>query len=314
MNYLLLKNVATDIKFFETLYSSPSNHYKVFKIPKRSIGFRIIAQPTKNVKDYQRKIVRVLEPLTAIHSAATAYKKNQGIKDNAFIHKNSEFLLKLDLVNFFNSITPEMFFNALNVQKIKYSENDRMAMSEYLFWNINERRADNKKLVLSVGAPSSPFISNFVMFAFDKKISQFCLANSINYSRYADDLTFSTKDKNVLFNVISEVQTTLKACFGHKLKINTSKTIFSSKAHNRHVTGITLTNNNQLSIGRERKRYISALVHKASLNMLPKEDIHHLQGLISFARHIEPTFIQRLERRYGKDIIHNIINTDLDKF
>jgi len=313
MNYLLLKDLATDTNFLKTLYSSPSNHYKVFKIPKRSIGFRVIAQPTKNIKNYQRKIVEALEPFISIHSAATAYKKNQGIKENALIHKNSEFLLKLDLEDFFNSITPEIFFNALNEQNIQFSPSDKRALSEYLFWNISGREAENKKLVLSVGAPSSPFISNFVMFSFDQIISNYCLAHSINYSRYADDLTFSTKNKNVLFNSIYEVKTALQQCFGNKLRINISKTVFSSKAHNRHVTGVTLANNNQLSVGRERKRYISALVHKASLNILPNEELPHLQGLISFTRHIEPSFINRLERRYGKEVVRNIIRTDVDK-
>lgn len=52
------------------------------------------------------------------------------------------------------------------------------------------------------------------------------------------------------------------------ININTQKTVFSSKAHNRHVTGVTLTNDNKISIGRKRKRLISSMVHKFSLGAL----------------------------------------------
>ena len=97
------------------------------------------------------------------------------------------------------------------------------------------------KLVLSIGAPSSPMISNFIMHNFDIKFLT-CKNLGINYSRYADDLTFSTNVKNVLFEIPNPIIPIIRKHFNDSLKLNRRKTVFASKAHNRHVTGVTIAN------------------------------------------------------------------------
>ncbi len=109
-------------------------------------------------------------------------------------------------------------------------------------------------LVLSIGAPSSPIISNFILYRFDRIITEHCRKLGINYSRYADDLTFSTNEKDILLNFPSKVRKTLSRLYSGQIKVNLKKTVLSSKAHNRHVTGITLSNDGTLSVGREKKR------------------------------------------------------------
>ncbi|NAX35879.1 reverse transcriptase domain-containing protein, partial [Vibrio sp. V29_P1S30P107] len=126
------------------------------------------------------------------------------------------------------------------------------------------------------------------------------------YTRYADDLTFSTTHKNILFQHLNEVRKVLKKEFGARLVLNESKTVFSSKAHNRHVTGVTLTNNNKISLGRDKKRYISSLIHKFKLGLLDQEDIYHLQGLISYAKHIEVRFLRNMSLKYGANVLDSI--------
>ncbi|ELL4734783.1 retron St85 family RNA-directed DNA polymerase [Salmonella enterica] len=286
------------------LKSRPATHYKVYKIPKRTIGYRIIAQPTSRVKAIQRDIIEILRQHAHIHDAATAYVDGKNILHNAKIHQNSVYLLKLDLVNFFNKITPEILFKALARQHLDISDEDKNILKQFCFWNRSKRK--NGALVLSVGAPSSPFISNVVMNSFDEEISSFCKKNKISYSRYADDLTFSTNERDILGLAHQKVKTTLIRFFGTRLIINNNKIVYSSKAHNRHVTGVTLTNNNKLSIGRDRKRYITSLVFKFKEGKLSNVDINHLRGLISFANNIEPTFIERLEKKYGDSTIKSI--------
>ncbi|WP_085319479.1 retron St85 family RNA-directed DNA polymerase [Vibrio harveyi] len=286
------------------LRAEPSKHYKVYKIPKKRLGFRTIAQPTPAVKVIQKQIVDYLKPKTSIHKSALAYVSGKGVKDNALQHVNSDYLLKVDLENFFNSITPKMLIKALKHQGVELSHTDTMVLSQFLFWNITKKT--NGKLVLSVGAPSSPFVSNLVMFAFDQRMSKLCKRSGITYTRYADDLTFSTTHKDILFLHLNEVRKVLKKEFGARLVLNESKTVFSSKAHNRHVTGITLTNNNKISLGRDRKRYISSLIHKFKLGLLDQEDIYHLQGLISYAKHIEEKFLRNMSVKYGANVLDAI--------
>jgi RNA-directed DNA polymerase len=304
MKFKLLKKLQGDHRFKSLLLLTPSKHYKVYQIPKRKLGFRTIAQPTSAVKNFQRKIITLLVSQVKLHDSAMAYREGLSIKDNAEKHKKSTYILKIDFENFFNSLTPRLFFKALDRQSIKYSKNDKHALEETLFWNRSKRA--NGKLVLSVGAPSSPLISNLVMYSFDQSIQNMCDKKNVIYTRYADDLTFSTNEKGLLIDIFKKTRLILKKEFGKSLQINESKTIFSSKGHNRHVTGVTLTNNNKLSLGREKKRYISALIHKYKFKKLEEGDIEHLKGLISHAQHIEPDFISRMVAKYGKDCLLKI--------
>ncbi|NMD53206.1 RNA-directed DNA polymerase [Shewanella sp. DNRA4] len=295
---------STNIGFNELFLRSPSKHYKVYKIPKRTLGFRTIAQPTPAVKRIQKQIVSIISKNAKVHHCATAYVRGKGIKENANKHVCSEYILKVDLENFFNSVTPKMLFKALKKQKIVLSQIDEKVIEQFLFWNMSKKI--NGKLVLSVGAPSSPFISNLVMYSFDKKMEEYCSKESIVYTRYADDLTFSTKSKGILFTHLQFVRKMIAKEFSSKLMLNESKTVFSSKAHNRHVTGIVLTNNNKLSLGREKKRYISALIHKFKLGKLLIDDIYHLKGLLSHASHIERDFILKMSEKYGAEVVLEI--------
>ncbi|MCO6524336.1 MAG: retron St85 family RNA-directed DNA polymerase [Candidatus Schmidhempelia sp.] len=282
--------------------------YKVYKILKRTHGYRVIAQPTKQLKEYQRKFIKIFSQYLVVHEYAMAYQKNKNIQQNAEIHKNNSYLLKIDFENFFNSITPALFWNEWeNTNPDIFDEDEKKLFSRLLFWNPNRKRTKQEKLILSIGAPSSPSISNFVMYRFDKLITQYCLNKNINYTRYADDLTFSTNTKNILYQIPAEVSKNLNLLFGNKLRVNNSKTVFSSKAHNRHITGITITNNNKLSLGRERKRYIRALVHQYKYAQLEKADIQYLKGLLNFCKSIEVSFIHSLAQKYGNETLKNIM-------
>lgn len=270
-------------------------HYKVYKIPKRTFGERTIAQPSAALKKLQRAFLE-LQPLP-VHSVAMAYRLGLSIKDNAQKHRKNSYLLKIDLNNFFNSIDPQLFWQEWSSFFALPETPEQTLIERLLFWA--PRKNLQSALMLSVGAPSSPSISNFVMHRFDTKLTLLCDEKHIVYTRYADDLTFSTQRQGVLAELPVLITELLIEFFGAALTINRRKTVLSSKAHNRHVTGITLANTGQLSLGRQKKRYIKHLVHQFVLGQLVPVDIYHLQGLLSFAKHIEPVFIQALQHKYG---------------
>lgn len=290
-----------ELQYF--LLTAP-NQYKVYAIPKRTSGKRIIAHPAKKLKCYQKIVVKHLESILPLHASAYAYRKGVSIKDNAYCHLNSRYLLKMDFQNFFYSITPELFFQQIETAVITVTQNDRDVLTSLLFWRPSKRQ--NGKLVLSVGAPSSPFISNFIMFDFDVALTQVCQQQGITYTRYADDLTFSTSEKTILFAMPALIKGLLLTHLKGHISINEAKTVFTSKAHNRHVTGVTLTNDDTLSIGRKRKRYISSLIHQYRMGQLSPEDIAYLQGLLAFASDVEPEFITRMERKYSQHTISQL--------
>lgn len=280
-------------------FSSTSPYrYKVYEIPKRnSNGKRTIAQPSKELKYIQRALLKFFDGVIPIHDSVFSYKKGISIKDNACCHVNYKYLLKMDFKDFFPSITPSILFNEFEKYKLYFNDDDKKLLSGLLFWKKNRK---NDFLQLSIGAPTSPFISNFILYSFDKAISDICSEKNVVYSRYADDITFSSNIKNVLFEFPKIVIELLYQLYNGNIKINKDKTVFSSRAHNRHVTGITLSNDGFLSIGREKKRKLSSCFHYYITRKLSKIEIDKLKGELAFAFYIEPDFKNRLMGKYGE--------------
>ncbi|WP_412492642.1 retron St85 family RNA-directed DNA polymerase [Vibrio cyclitrophicus] len=296
---------------FLKLQNLGSHAYRVYSIPKRKAGNRTIAHPSSKLKECQRQLVSILEMYLPVHESAYAYMKGRSIKDNALVHSKSAYLLKMDFQDFFNSITPETLERHMRKLGLTLPINEQKALEQLVFWNPSKRKYG--KLILSVGSPISPFISNSVMFFFDQKMFDICTKHNINYSRYADDFTFSTNSKGLLFSIPELVKQAIKQEFNGELVINDSKTIFSSKAHNRHVTGITINNNGQISLGRQRKRYVSSLVYQYTKNELSEEEIDRLKGLLSFCHNVEPYFLSRLTRKYKLNIVDELLRKGTKK-
>lgn len=288
---------------FLSFVNDAPKKYKVYAIPKRTSGTRKIAQPVRELKDCQRSIILLFDDIFPIHDCSMAYVKGKDIKKNAFVHLNNSFFLKIDFMDFFNSITPVLFWDACERHNIKFNWLDKEVLENILFWKPSKY---SKRIVLSVGAPSSPFISNFIMYDFDVLMNAYCLKKDISYTRYADDLTFSTNKKAILFDVPYFIRLTLKEIYGDRIKINQLKTVFSSKKHNRHVTGLTITNDNSVSIGRAKKRYVKHLVHNFIENKINDKDLNYLRGYLGFIKYVEPEFLKKLEQKYTQVVIEKI--------
>jgi retron-type reverse transcriptase len=275
--------------------SSCPRRYKRYPIDKRSGGRRIIAQPTPDLKSVQRLLVsQFLEKCLPVHDCATAYQVGKSIVDNAKPHSKNSYLLKMDFKDFFPSIHSRDLCHLL-VEQGHISDSDEVELRTIsrVFFML-----ENEDLVLSVGAPSSPFISNALLYKFDTITSEYCKDHDLSFSRYSDDLTFSTNRKGALFAVPNFIRKTLKAIDHPSLLVNDNKTVFSSKAHNRHVTGITLANDGKLSIGRSKKRSIRTQVFLFSASKLSAEEARSLQGYISFARSVDADFYKALLSKY----------------
>ncbi|WP_429014691.1 retron St85 family RNA-directed DNA polymerase [Aeromonas hydrophila] len=291
------------------VHTAPRRYKKYYIFKRDGVNKRQIAQPSKEVKFIQRLAVSELKELLPVHECATAYVTGRSIKENAERHRLNKFLLKMDLVNFFPSITPGMLFSVMMKNNFDVSNENKLFLGSLFFWKLRR----NSKLRLSIGAPSSPFISNVVMYYFDQDVNEYCKQCGITYTRYADDMTFTTNNQGVLSEVPYIIKMVLKRHFGTRMRVNSKKTVFSSKAFNRHITGITITNDGKLSLGREKKRLISSMVHHFILGKLDDDSIYKLKGLLAYAMHIEPSFMIMIERKYSKDEINNIFSIAVKK-
>lgn len=233
-----------------------------------------------------------------MHKCAAAYKQGSSIKDNAERHKQNSYIAKFEFSNFFGSITELDLIKHLSyVLCGKLTEQSIKDIARVSC--VRER--STSRLALSIGAPSSPILSNSIMYYFDLAVEDWCEDRNIVYSRYADDLTFSTNDKGAMFDVEAFILEVLENIPYPRLQINPAKTVYASKKRQRRITGLIITNDNSVSLGRDKKRLISSMIHRYVQRKLDEESIFHLQGLMGFAQDIEPLFVAKNEGQiYGE--------------
>ena len=280
------------------IISNAPLRYKHFTIPKRNGERRSIHQPAKELKIIQNVIIEYLSVNFKEHDNATAYKKNSSIYKNAEFHVKNEIILKLDFKDFFHSINEKNWHKFCKKNDL-FEDLDLEISTNILF--MHSLRKLNK--VLSIGAPSSPFISNIIMYEFDDAISQIVARDGVTYTRYADDLVFSAKRIGNLRYVEGQVKNTLKECDLGNLRLNDDKKVLATKKYRRNITGLIITNESNISIGRDRKRRLSAEIHHALTQRKTAEEVDSLIGKIAFAKSVEGKFYDRLEKRYGGSLL-----------
>jgi len=295
----------SDLQLQRLITRSPHS-YKIYTIPKKSGGMRTIAQPAKETKYLQHWLIANIFSMLPVHDCASAYKSGASIKLNADAHSKNQYLSKFDFRDFFPSIK----YSDLIVHFERYLNGHLDPKSIKLAARLScIRIKSDKSLCLSVGAPSSPVLSNSVMFDFDSQVYHWCLSRGITYTRYADDLSFSTNIANLSSEIQPWIQETLQNILYPKLTLHPEKTIHLSKKFQRRITGVIISNEGRLSIGRDRKRLISALIHRFSLSELQDQEIHNLQGLLGFAADIEPDFVLRMRKKYDSKLIDRIFSS-----
>lgn len=287
----------------ETIISTASRRYKTYKISKRTGGDRVINHPTPAIKFLQRWIVRNVIAFLPVHSSVMSYKRGVGISRNAEMHITQKYLLKMDFEDFFPSIKDYDVRLLILANLDKPPLLDLTGEDVGIITSVVCRYGE-----LTIGAPSSPAISNAILYGFDDRISAECSRRGVTYSRYADDISFSTNEPNVLSEIKLVVAGTLRDQAYPRLRINDEKTSFTSKKRRRSITGLTLTSDGEISIGRDKKREIKTLCHTFQKGELSSERLSYLRGYLSFVRSVEPTFIASLRRKYGEETMDRIFD------
>lgn len=285
--------------------------YRHYKIPKKNGGTRDIFHPSAELKVIQLWVVDHILRNLPVHQCVYSYKKNVNVAMHAERHRKANFLVRLDIQNFFPSIT-ESDVRQLLLSKFSFISNQLPVSDIDLVCRLVCRAKDKtKKLSLTIGAPSSPALSNAMLFDFDIKISNHCKTLGVTYTRYADDMYFSTNKPNTLDGVVNHVRVALEEMPWPRLKLNEDKTVFTSRKRRRVVTGVTLTSDKKLSIGRDMKRQIRTQVFLCLNNQLQPDDVAKLRGRLSYYRSVEPGFLKNLIQKFGEESIHNILNDTL---
>ncbi len=259
------------------LYSPDyKNKYVQFSIAKKSGGERNICAPDKKLLLLQKRLAAKLqqcyEEISCMFSKEPnfiltenirssivhGFRKKLSIQSNALCHINGNILLNVDLKDFFPSIN----FGRVRGFFIKNS-----------FFHLNEKVATLIAQIvcynneLPQGAPTSPVIANLLATPMDVRILNLAKKNGVFYTRYADDLTFSTKLKIFPedFLIVTE---TLEYSLGKKLKkiiqdsgfvINENKVRMHLKQSKQTVTGLVV--NKKVNVDRKYYKLLRAQCH-----------------------------------------------------
>jgi|ERR1035441_8111602 retron-type reverse transcriptase len=252
-------------KLLWAMASVPERYYRRFQIPKRSGGVREIATPRVFLKVIQRWIllnVLYRRPLPAV---VTGFAPGRGLLANASFHLGHRYLVKIDIQDFFPSIGL------------------RQVESVYRHFGFPDRvLALLTKLslldgALPQGAPTSPYLANLVFHPCDSQIIALAESHGIAYSRYADDLTFSSNNP-ITGSLVTDIVETIE---GHSFRINRGKLRFSGPGQRLITTGMVV--NVAAHPIRRLRRQLRARFHQAELNPLHfTEQAHQLLGWAAY--------------------------------
>ena len=265
------------------------NYYKTFDIPKKSKGTRHIAAPTRDLKEIQNSLGKALyeyhESICKKRGTSLnishAFEKKKSIITNAKIHRNKKFLINIDLNNFFDS------FHFGRVRGF-FQTNRDYVMSSEVATVIAQLTCYKGKL--PQGAPTSPIISNIICQIFDFRVLQIAKKYKLDYTRYADDLSFSTNDKKII-DTWSEFYSLLeKEIINSGFSINHKKTRLQYKDSRQTVTGLVV--NKKISVNHDYYKNVRAMANslytKGSFTIDGKEgNIKQLEGKFAFINQID---------------------------
>lgn len=259
------------------LYKDPRKHYEIFKINKKTGGTRIIKKPIGSIAILQKKILPFIERKYTIKKPVHGFVKMRSVLSNAQQHLKKKYILNVDLKAFYDSINFGRIRGLFMSAPFNMGNNAATLLAQICCH-------DN---CLPQGACTSPILSNFIASRLDRDFIVYAKKAHVTYSRYADDITFSSskpfskkviiydQDKNpILFGFI--LSDSFKEIIeSNGFHINMNKVRLQTKHIRQEVTGITI--NNFPNVKRTFIRQIRAMLHSWKKDGLAVAELKHLE-------------------------------------
>ena len=290
-----------------------SRHYYAREIPKKSGGTRLLTIPLPRLKSVQSSILEKLVSRLPLQDSTHGFRAGRGVLSGASVHVGREVVICLDIKDFFPS------FDARRVsgyfKNLGYSRglsNAIAALTTASVWQAStppdsggkkepanepfgghaDFQAAGFKPGLPQGAPTSPGIANAICWRMDKRLCALARKFGGDYTRYADDLTFSGGD-DMAAHASSLIAIVRKIVKTEGLTLNEKKTRVMRKGRQQRVTGVIV--NQQTNVPRRDFDKLKAILHNcakhghAGQNRENHQDFEgHLRGRIAHATHIGP--------------------------
>ncbi len=234
----------------------PNNMYTTFKIIKKNGGTREINSPSKELKTIQRKLAYILNLVYKGKPSVYGFMQRRNIKGNASKHIRKKLILNIDLKDFFNQIHFGRVRGMLMSKPYSIGREAATVIAQIACFNG----------ALPQGAPSSPILTNMVCGPLDTQLTNLAKRHELVYTRYADDITFSTFNQTFPISIIhgevnsltigGELDSILKK---NSFNVNTNKVFLNNNKVRQEVTGLIV--NRFPNIKREYLKSIRAILY-----------------------------------------------------
>lgn len=277
--------IHIDKRRLSTLTQVPERFYYRYRIPKRHRGWREIQSPSKELKAVQAWILRNILDKLSSSPYATAYVKGRRLLDNVGPHMNNRYFLAVDIQDFFPSVN-SLFIRKL-FERIGYSKQAANILCRLCCYFAR----------LPQGAVTSPALSNLICLRLDRRLAGLASRRNIVFTRYADDITFSTNNRNALPRLLPSVYRILRDM---GFEPNQEKTRLLGPRTRCVITGLVKNSKDPtFGIGRKKKVAMRSIMHNFLARGIVNADYPNeasIEGWISFAKNVDPAAHEQMLR------------------
>ena len=251
-------------------------NYRTFEIPKKSGGVRTISAPTKMLKSLLTYTNRILQAFYEAPDCVMGFVPSKSVVDNAEKHVGKHYVFNTDIKDFFPSISKSRVWATLKCPPFSFNDTIADAIAGLCCTEIE--KDGGKVVVLPQGSPCSPILTNIVCRNLDRRLSGLAGKYHISYSRYADDITFSS-DHNV-YQEDGDFRKDLHAIITKEHFIfNDKKTRLQKTGCRQEVTGLIVSD--RVNVPRDYVRSLDNLLYIW-------EKYGYKDAFTSFMKHYSP--------------------------
>ena len=285
----LIGEMSKDLKISESylnLLEKKNNSYRKITINGKKKK-RIVYVPSKELKTVQYWLVHHIFNKCKTSEYCTAYKQGMSIKNNAEKHSKNNYILHMDIKNFFPSVNNKKLITALINNDLNLSKKDIVTICRYSLYQSR---------YLVIGSVCAPIIANIIMYDFDKELANMLKkSGNYTYTRYSDDIIVSSKDY-IDEGIVDTIEGLLNK---YGFEVNKKKTHFMSRNMKRNVTGISIDNNtNKLSIGTKNYRDIKKCLYEYLVKNNGNRE--YILGYLSYVKDVNKSQYAQLVKIYKK--------------
>ncbi|MCM1141673.1 MAG: reverse transcriptase family protein [Muribaculum sp.] len=235
--------------------------YRTFSIPKKSGGQRTISAPSGNLKWMQLCLNEIFKALYTASPYAMGFAEGRSIADNARMHTNQNYVFNIDLKDFFPSIDQARVWKRLQLAPFNFNAKVASVIAGLCCMKTiryHEELPFEDAFVLPQGAPTSPLLTNAICDTLDRRLHGLAKRFGLHYSRYADDITFSSMHN--VYQPNGDFRKELERIIsGQQFRVNEKKTRLQHCSVRQEVTGITV--GQKLNVTRKYVKDVRAILH-----------------------------------------------------